>query len=290
MAIFEIETDITAIENNASLYKEKNFEKRIEAIDFLEFHVFDLPEELIQLKNRAEKLKSTLEDIDAKLFQKLRKNISTGGYTRTAFKNMVKEYVAFNLDDVAHMEEPGYDNLDIFINGLFPFQTMPEPTKDLEPEMVFYQKTPARVVFELVEKARLTNDDIFFDLGSGLGQAAILVNLLTGITAKGIEFEPAFCDYANDCAAQLNLSKVTFINADARKSDYTEGTVFFMYTPFKGEIMEEVLAALHKEALSRRIKVITYGPCTPQVVLQSWLHCEVPANGNIYKPAVFTSF
>jgi hypothetical protein len=171
-----------------------------------------------------------------------------------------------------------------------PLQTIPEQAKDLEPEMVYYQKTPARIVFELVEESHFMKEDVFFDLGSGLGQVAILVNLLTGITVMGIEFEPAFCDYARDCAVELNLSNVTFINIEARTADYSGGTIFFMFTPFRGEMMQEVLEILRREALLRKIKIITYGPCTAQVALQNWLHSASPIDDNIYKLTFFTSF
>jgi hypothetical protein len=298
-AIFEMQSDIEEIAENSLLYEERNFDKRMAAVDFIGFHIIDQieafletkPEQdkLILLKHRAEKVKAELEEIDTTLFQKLRANIRKGRYTGKEFKNLVNEYVGFNLDDNERQDEPGYDNLDIFINSLFSFHAMPEQTKDLEPEMVFYQKTPARIVFELVEKANLTKEDVFFDLGSGLGQAAILVNLLTGITAKGIEFEPAFCDYARACAAELNLSNVTFINVDARKADYSEGTIFFMYTPFKGEILQEVLEALRNESQLRKIKIITYGPCTSEVALQSWLDFA-PLDNNVYKLCIFSSF
>jgi hypothetical protein len=300
MAIFEIQSYFEAIEQNSLLYEEKNFDKRIEVIDFIGFQVIDQIEELLRktaqpdrlillkFKYRADKVKSELEEIDINLFQRLQANIRMEGYTGKEFKNLINEYVDFNLEYNGHQEEIGYDNLDIFINGLSPFQTMPEQTKDLEPEMVYYQKTPARIVFELVEKSHFMKEDVFFDLGSGLGQVAILVNLLAGITAKGIEFEPAFCNYARDCAAALNLSNVTFINVDARKADYSEGTIFFMFTPFKGEILQEVLAILKKESLLRKIKIITYGPCTAQVALQSWLDFVTPHH-NIYKLGVFTS-
>jgi len=296
MTVFEIQSHIEEIEHNSSLYEEKSFDKRIEVIDFLEFHIIDQiecllqkterPDELILLKFRVEKVKSQLEKIDTNLFQKLRENIKKGEYKGQAFRNLVNEYISF---DRAHQEEAGYDNLDIFINGLFLFQSMPEQTKDLEPEMVFYQKTPARIVFELIEKCPFTKDDVFFDLGSGLGQVAILVNLLAGITVKGVEFEPAFCDYARSCAAELNLSGVTFVNTDARKADYSEGTVFFMYTPFTGEMLQEALALLRKESLLRKIKLITYGPCTAEVASQSWLNFAVPKNDNIYKLSIFNS-
>jgi len=116
-----------------------------------------------------------------------------------------------------------------------------------------------------------------------------LLNLLTGVTAKGVEFEPAFCKYAEDCVGELNLNKVEFINADARQANYSQGTIFFMYTPFNGEIMQEVLTALKQESLKRKIKIITYGPCTAEVGLQSWLNPANKKDDDMYKLAVFAS-
>ena len=300
MTISAIQSYIGTIEGDASLFEEKNFDQRIEVIDFIGFQVMDQieehlqntdhPESLVLLRSRAEKLRSQLEEIDTKLFQKLLATIKTGALTGNDFKDLITEYVDSGSDHPRRQEEPGYDNLDIFINGLSLFQAMPKQTKILEPDMVGYQKTPARVVFELVESAHFRQDDVFFDLGSGLGQVAILVNLLAGIAVKGIDVESAFCDYARDCAADLNLSNVTFINVDARKADYSEGTIFFMYTPFKGEIMEDVLEVLRKESLLRKIKIITYGPCTAQVALQSWLDSAAPGDSHTYKVGVFSSF
>jgi len=299
-AIFEIQTYIAAIEKDSLIHEEKNFNERMEVIDFTGFHIIDRiegpllktahPDQLLSLKCRAKKVKAELEQIDVELFQSLRAKIRIGGYKGEEFKSLVRQYVDFNLDDNEHQAEPGYDNLDIFINGLISFQAMPGQTRALESEMVYYQKTPARIVFELAEKSHFVKEDVFFDLGSGLGQVAILVNLLTGIKVKGIEFEPAFCAYAEDCAAKFNLSNVTFINVDARKADYSEGSIFFMFTPFWGEMLQEVLEILRKESLRRNIKIITYGPCTAQVALQSWLNFAGPKDDNIYKLGVFSSF
>lgn len=294
----KIQADIEAFEKDASIYHEHNFDKRQDAIDFLEFHFISpieslieksaRPNQLLLLKQRADNIKLKLEAIDNNLFKKLRADIRANGCVGKQFKNLVGKYIDFDADGSEH-EEAGYDNLDVFINGLLSPRAIPEQTAALEPEMVFYQKTPARIIFELVEKAYVTKDDVFFDLGSGLGQATILVNLPTGAKAIGVEFEPAFCNYASDCAAQLNLPNVSFINADARKADYSEGTVFFMYTPFKGEILQDVLLLLKEESLTRKIKIITYGPCTAEVASHGWLDIAVSNNDNIYKPAVFTS-
>ena len=296
-ALVEIQTYIEAIEENSSLYEEKNFDQRYEVIDFIGFQVIDpidamllktpQPDELILLKRRAEKIKADLEEINRQLFQRLRSAIREGS-TGEAFKRQVHEYFDFEIGEYG--EETDYDNLDLFVNGLSLFQIMPEQTRDLEPEMVYYQKTPARVVFELVGQAHFTKDDVFFDLGSGLGQVAILVNLLAGITVKGIEFEPAFCDYARDCAAELHLPNVTFINIDARQADLSEGTVFFMFTPFRGEILQEVLEILRRQSLLRKIKIITYGPCTARVALESWLDFANAEEHKPYRLGVFRSY
>src|SRR5438046_185641 len=73
MVIYEIQSDIAAIENNSALYEETNFDSRAEAIDYIEFNIIDRiegllqtihsPEELIPLKQSAERLKHHLENI-----------------------------------------------------------------------------------------------------------------------------------------------------------------------------------------------------------------------------------
>jgi len=155
--------------------------------------------------------------------------------------------------------------------------------------MVFYQKTPARVIFQLTEIAQLKPGDVFFDIGSGLGQVPVLVNLISGIAAKGVEFESAYHNYAVGCAAKLNLPNVEFINADARVVDYSAGNIFFMYTPFQGQMLQEVLNLLNKESRRRIIRIYTYGPCSPHVAMQNWLKCTNGQGNNIYKLYEFVS-
>ena len=62
-----------------------------------------------------------------------------------------------------------------------------------------------------------------------------------------------------------------------------------MYTPFRGRILQDVLAKLRGESQSRRIRLFTYGPCTSHISEQSWLmridqHADYP-----YKLGVFSS-
>ncbi len=275
----EIQTALRAIQQNRSLYEDSNFVDRAEALDLLEFHVIARIEnaietsgrvkELTGLKERAEQLAQRLAEIDGWLFERLRVGIRSGHYTAAHLKDQLSEYA----ERAAHAanQDAGYDALDAFVNGLLATGVAPEETRVREPEMVPYQPTPARVLLELVETVELGRQDIFYDLGSGLGQVPILVNLLTGATTKGVEFEPAYCHYAQQCAKRLNLSRVEFINLDARKADYADGSVFFLYTPFEGQLLQAVLDRLRDESGRRTIKVCAYGPCVPQVARQEWL-------------------
>jgi SAM-dependent methyltransferase len=299
MFISEIQYDIRAIEDDAALYDETNFDNRANAIDFIDFHIIDrieglllnaeFKEQLNTLKQRAETIQRELKKIDTNLFIQLRKKISSGIYTKLSFTEMICKYIGYDVSDISEPDKIGYDNLDIFINGLLANQAIPNTTINREPEMVFYQKTPARIIFKLARLAKLKEDDVFFDIGSGLGQVAILVNLIIGATAKGIEYEPAYCDYANACVLKLNLSNVEFINADALKGDYSQGTIFFLYTPFEGSMLKNMLEILQKESLLRTIRIFTYGPCSPHVAWQSWLTCVNGNADNIYKLYEFIS-
>ena len=284
MSLSQIELLIENIANNALLLAAKSFDARIDAIDFLEFHILGQidalrkiepdKDRLKELYNEAEKVKAQLEEIDNQLFRRLEQETKQERYNGKRFEELVREYVSPRNNKP--LDQEGYDNLDIFINRLLALQDIPEQSKPLQPEMVFYQKTPARVVFEMIKTAGFKKDDVFFDIGSGWGQVVMLVNLLVGNGSAGVEFDPAFCKYSEECAAMLGLQDVAFINCDAREADYSSGTIFFMYTPFRGKMLQEVLEILRKESLKREIRIITYGPCTMEVAALEWLYgtCE----------------
>ncbi len=275
----EILADIETIGTDGELYQEKNFNKRSQALDDIEFHIIDRVDALMEskgttdqlnnLKHYAMKVRDRLEEVNTRIFHQLRTKISQEGPREKKLMELINEF--FYLSDCLHQDTIGYDNLDIFLNGLLSnHQPLPE-TRNREPGMVYYQKTPARIILELVKKAEFKPQDVFFDLGSGLGQTTMLVNLLSSVISKGVEIETAFCNYAKSCAADLHLSDVEFINKDARYADYSSGTVFYMYTPFEGKMLQETLQNLKSLSLKREIRIFTFGPCTQAVANEDWL-------------------
>jgi Histone methylation protein DOT1 len=286
--------DLLAIEEDESLFVEMNFAGRSEAIDFLDFHVIERINGLLEqsgsqpdmelLRVRAERIKAELETVDICLFGRIRGEIAAGARPGS-FEPMIRGL----LDNAAATDEQGYDVLDTFVNGLFSDRPLPAETKALMPGMVSFHKTPVRVVIELIRLAELSRDDVFFDIGSGLGQVVLLVNLITGARARGIEYEPAYCAYAGAIASRLRLADTEFINADAREGDYSMGTVFFLYTPFEGGMLQDLLRLLQKESLARVIRIFTYGPCSAKVVAENWLRCVNGIPGDPYRLCLLVS-
>jgi Histone methylation protein DOT1 len=279
----EIQSNILAIEDCADIYKETSFEDRADAIDYIDFNIIDRISGLLQkkdpkkdldkLKKEAELLKSRFEKIDAKVFRRIRALISADHFSKSSFKSLISTYLSKATGIFGLPEEMGYDNLDLFINGLLSNESIPQTILEMKPEMVSYQKTPARITLQMVELAAFKQEDAFFDIGSGLGQVAILVNLISGVKTRGIEYEPAYCNYARNSISALNLSNIEFVNLDARDADYSEGTIFYLYSPFEGTMLQDIWRILHRESGKRRITLFTYGPCSIYAGREGWLTC-----------------
>lgn len=101
-------------------------------------------------------------------------------------------------------------------------------------------------------------DDVVVDLGAGLGKVVLLARLLTGASARGIELQPALVSRARDAAVRRAVD-VAFIEGDAREADLDVGTVFFLYLPFTGPVLSEVLRRLRGVASRRAIVVCSLG-------------------------------
>jgi SAM-dependent methyltransferase len=115
----------------------------------------------------------------------------------------------------------------------------------------------ASVVRALVE-VPVDAGDVVIDLGAGLGKVVFLAHLLTTATARGIEIQPALVKRARAAAAALGVH-VGFTLGDARHADLDDGTVFFLYAPFTGPVLADVVRRLHAVAERRAIVVCALG-------------------------------
>jgi histone methylation protein DOT1 len=270
---------LDAIAHSTEVADAAGFIQRCDAIDRLELHLAefsnahpaDQTERASPLHDQALALCHRLQQMNAVVVEALRQDIETGRRLRGDLVRELQRYCAKPLQN----ETDGnleYDALDVLVAGLLGTDRLldDDPAQPL-PEMVPYQPTPALIILEIVKQTNLSPHDVFVDVGSGLGVVPTLVSLLSGAAAIGIEVQPSYCRHADECVRRLNLSDVRFICQDARQADMSVGTVFYMYTPFKGAMLQQVLERLHAEGLRRRIRLCTYGPIVSEAVRQPWL-------------------
>lgn len=251
---------IDALERDAKLLRPATWRERVLALEWLE-EWLDASHDDEPLRIRAQSLRDRLADEQARLCETIRTEIRLGkGATA------LRPWWPAHIDDAE-----GYDHLDTLLGEIFAFAEPADAIAPLEPEMVFYQPTPVRHVFDLVERVGITEADVFVDLGSGLGHVPMLVSILTGARCIGVERDPVYVELARRSAASLRLDRVSFLAQDVREADLSRGTAFYLYTPFTGAILRDVLDALRREAERRTIQIITFGPCTSTVESEPWL-------------------
>jgi SAM-dependent methyltransferase len=115
-------------------------------------------------------------------------------------------------------------------------------------------------ILTMVRELPLRASDELVDLGSGLGKVAMLAHLLSGARTSGIEIQPLLVAAARESCARLGLESnaITFVLANAAEAD-VDGSVFFLYAPFNGQLLEAVLARLRQVARRRAIAVCAVG-------------------------------
>jgi hypothetical protein len=284
---------VRELEQDRSLDEPDRLRQRIEALDRLDAYLLDgqLPALGVQsieaeIHQQARALYAKLERANFELYQAIRHEIQRGAGPDSLLR-WVPGKSGRCEDAVSLPNDESYDYLDDLVSGVLQFENPDPGVAPLAAEMVFYQPTPARHIFDLIGRTALTERDVLVDLGSGLGHVPLLASICTGARGIGIELEAAYVECARRSAESLNLNNVTFIQQDARAADLSGGTLFYLYTPFTGTILRAVLDSLRRQAASREIRICTFGPCTPTIAEQPWLETLGPSE--VDRIAVFRS-
>lgn len=228
------------------------------------------------LIDRLRDLRFQFEAANQALYESARARIARHGHS-FILRRWLMEPVS---DEDGHNPRPGlgFDVRDEIVSGVLqlrePGETLLPPSAEIAP----YQPTPARHILDLIAVANLSPDDVLVDLGSGLGQVPLLTSILAGNRTLGVELQPAYVACAQESARNLNLDRARFVAADARKADLSSGAVFYLFSPFTGSILRDVLQRLLSESKKRQITICSLGPCTRVLQDQPWLEAKMPPN------------
>jgi len=149
---------------------------------------------------------------------------------------------------------------DAWTDQLLGLEEAPPDVADLPRGAVPYLPCGVEEILTLVRELPLRPKDTLIDLGSGLGKVAILAHLLAGARAHGVELQAPLVRAARERCAALGLGSdaVSFIHANAVEAEL-DGSIFFLYAPFNGELLTAVLGRLQEIALRRAIAVCAVG-------------------------------
>jgi Histone methylation protein DOT1 len=266
------------LETDSSLFEPEQLQARLDALDELDVRFGDFTAEEFmktsdrRMSRRAKAIRARMESANADIYRSIRSEIVRAEPPQALLRWIQKSASR----DQTTRPSPGfgYDNRDEVVNGVLDLREPTEPRLHPRPEMVFYQPTPVRHILHLIGASALSKDDVFVDIGSGLGHVALLASVLTGVRSVGIEVEPVYVASAQECARRLRLNHAHFVCQDARAADLSMGAVFYLYSPFTGSILFDVLDRLHRESTTRSLKICALGPCVVTLAKEPWLNAS----------------
>ena len=116
----------------------------------------------------------------------------------------------------------------------------------------YHASALAPVVAALIEVGA-DEEDVFIDLGCGLGKVTALARMISGARVRGIELQSELISRAP------KLEGVEYFHGDVRDAPLDDGTIFYLYNPFSGDVLTEVLRRLHELSKQRAITICTLG-------------------------------
>ncbi len=208
--------------------------------------------------NKAEKLSllMQLEDALELYFQNERVKLASGALSSEELLAQLR-----SLDQVVGALAE-YTYADFYFWHLIGLEANNPRSEEMAANMTPFIPSPLNRIETFLQEARILPSDTVVDLGSGHGPVVPFVALFSEARKViGVDYLAHHAETGNRIAKELDLKNVEFRGQDARHFDFSQGDIFFLYQPFSGPILEQVVRALSQEALRRDIKVFCTGSC-----------------------------
>jgi SAM-dependent methyltransferase len=207
----------------------------------------------------------SMDECQVRSAEQVRQRIEAGAHDRRAFR-------------AALLAVPP-EARDGWLDRVLGLGAPPDDEPELPRGCVPYLPCGVDALIEIIDSAEVGPADVFVDVGSGVGRAMALVHLLTDAAVIGIEIQPRLVQAARDVARVVS-SRISNVHGDAvaLTGSIMIGSVFFLYCPFSGARLQQVLSELEAIAQTRPIRV-----CCVDVPLPAcaWLTAEPTAMGSV---------
>jgi predicted RNA methylase len=123
----------------------------------------------------------------------------------------------------------------------------------------------------IVHALQLTDRDVVYDLGAGYGRFVIYGALVSPATFKGIEIVGERAAHIGRAQARLRLRNVCVVAQNAAAADFTDGTKFYLFSPFFTPTLRAVARKLEACAAKRPITIVAIYHAAVFFSRQRWL-------------------
>jgi hypothetical protein len=186
-----------------------------------------------------------------------------------ALRSLVRQrrwrYAELSFELEARAAQAG-ERLETFAEAFFgtvPWPWGPSDEGERQSGRHGYAPTSLATLTRALSSLDLQPDDVFYDLGSGLGLPSMVAALSSGATCRGIEFHAPYVERARENARCLGLTDVTFFQGDASTFDCSEGNKFYMFNPFPEKTLQVVADRLLGLASRKPIHVVCFHSLLP---------------------------
>jgi predicted RNA methylase len=135
------------------------------------------------------------------------------------------------------------------------------------PDRNSYSPSPHNVLKRIMPESEVGPDDVFIDIGSGMGRVALEAAQYPFKRVIGVELTPQLTRIARHVrdaqAGRLRCCDVEFVTADASAYEIPpDATVVYLFDPFRGATFERVIQRLiaSVDANPRQVRIIYLVP------------------------------
>lgn len=139
-----------------------------------------------------------------------------------------------------------------------------------------YAPSRWRTLQGALPKSSVSKDDVFVDLGSGMGRIVIRAAGYPFKRVIGVEMSPKLHEVAlknlEQCRDRWRCGEVELVCADVLSYDFPDDvTIVFLYNSFQGEIFDEAMRAIFRsvDRNPRRVRILYRNPIEHQRLMDT---------------------
>ena len=119
--------------------------------------------------------------------------------------------------------------LAMLLSAVFAFGIAPQGAPNRTPD-IHFAVTPQPLADAMLSLARVTKDDVVYDLGSGDGRIVVLAAQKYGARGVGIEIDRRLIEISRTVAREGEVAdRVTFVEGDLFAADISQATVVTLW-------------------------------------------------------------